>query len=110
MSSRNHPMQPLSPKHQPWFRTQAPDRNLASAYMSRSPVETRLFGAPAQTVEQELVLRARIEQRSAEKLEKLHEAVNHDRFVRVSSSGPEVSLIFIGIYIQESIALISHLS
>jgi hypothetical protein len=82
MSSRNHPMQPLSPKHQPWFRTQAPDRNLASAYMSRSPVETRLFGAPAQTVEQEIVLRARIEQRSAEKLEKLHEAVNHDRFVR----------------------------
>ncbi|CAM6105700.1 unnamed protein product [Calypogeia fissa] len=82
MTSRNHPIQPLSPKHQPWVRMQAPDRKLAIAYLSRSPAEPRLFGAPAQTVEQELVLRARIEQRSAEKLEKLHEAVSHDRFVR----------------------------
>lgn len=82
MSSQNDPMQPLSPKHQPWFRMQAPDRKLASAYLSRSPTEQRLFGAPAQTIEQEIVLRARIEQRSAEKLEKLHEAVSHDRYVR----------------------------
>lgn len=82
MSARNHPMQPLSPKHQPWFMAQAPDRNLASAYMSRSPTKTRSFTAPTTTVEQELVLRARIEQRSQEKLEKLHEAVSHDRFVR----------------------------
>lgn len=79
-------MQPLSPKHQPWFRRQAPYRKLASANLSRSPTEQRLFGAPAQTVEQELVLRARIEQRAAEKLEKLHEAVSHDRFVRVSAT------------------------
>lgn len=89
MSARNHPMQPLSPKHQPWFMAQAPDRNLASAYMSRSPTETRSFGSSTTTVEQELVLRARIEQRSQEKQEKLHEAVSHDRFVRVSSADPQ---------------------
>eukprot|EP00249_Psilotum_nudum_P006905 c20149_g3_i1 orf=100-459(+) len=71
----NHPMRPLAPKRQPWAMTQATSPKKDSAKFAKE--SSSLFKHP--TVQQELLLRERIEHRAMEKLEKLHEAVGLSR-------------------------------
>eukprot|EP00249_Psilotum_nudum_P006904 c20149_g2_i1 orf=130-489(+) len=71
----NHPMKPLAPKRQPWVMTQVTSPKKDSAKYAKEA--SSVFKHP--TVQQELLLRERIEHRAMEKLEKLHEAVGLSR-------------------------------
>lgn len=76
----SHPMQPLCPKKQPWVMSQAASR---PGSMARSPKSVMAASAkPQPTVEEELLLRQRIDERAAQKLEKRHDALGLDRQAR----------------------------
>ncbi|MCO5562791.1 hypothetical protein L7F22_016423 [Adiantum nelumboides] len=74
-----HPMQPLCPKKQPWVMSQAPSRPGAMAHSPKHPISV---SRPPPSVEEEILLRQRIEERAAQKLEKRHDAVSLDRQAR----------------------------
>ncbi|KAH7425223.1 hypothetical protein KP509_11G045100 [Ceratopteris richardii] len=73
-----HPMQPLCPKRQPWS-IQVTSRPMA---MAHSPQQSSSPFQSLPTVEQEILLRQRIEERVALKLEKRHDAVSVERQAR----------------------------
>ncbi|KAI5062995.1 hypothetical protein GOP47_0021542 [Adiantum capillus-veneris] len=74
-----HPMQPLCPKKQPWVMSQATSRPRAMAHSPKYPTSP---SRSRPSVEDELLLRQRIEERAAQKLEKRHDAVSLDRQAR----------------------------
>ncbi|MCO5577963.1 hypothetical protein L7F22_031800 [Adiantum nelumboides] len=74
-----HPMQPLCPKKQPWVMSQAPSRPGAMAHSPKHPISV---SRSPPSVEEEILLRQRIEERAAQKLEKRHDAVSLDRQAR----------------------------
>eukprot|EP00250_Pteridium_aquilinum_P035606 c970_g1_i1 orf=253-606(+) len=75
----NHPMQPLCPRKQPWVMSQAASR---PGDMVGCPKFSMAAVKAPPSVEEELLLRQRIEERAAQKLEKRHDAVSLDRQAR----------------------------